>query len=185
MLISFVSIAEAGEIKSVYQNATAEKYWDWSYAQRVWFDFNTTDKFVAEWNKYSGDFEPWLSRYQKDARKALDELDSMPKSKRLNVQRGYDMQLAFDQWWDHVYSPWYNRYDYVSGNARREGKAAPTFDDYLVVWGKRQTCRPERLLDECGPIPDWRSPEWRTKEQAMMQKVNADLDARAAAKKTK
>lgn len=143
---------------------------------------NTWDKEEAEWDKYSSVFEPWLERYKNNARAAMGELEKMPKDVRYKIQRGYDIQLAYEDWFDHVYSPWYNGFSSAAAAAQRENKPGPTFDDYLAVWGKRKSCVPERLLNQCGPIPDWRSPKWKEREQAMMQKVNADLDAWVASK---
>lgn len=166
----------------MYKHAVAEDYFDWSYAQHVWADLNDGSKFDGEWAKYSAEFDPWLERYKKNARVAMDELEKMSKDRRLKIQHGYDMQLAFDEWFDHVWSPWYNGFSSAAAAAQRENKPGPTFDDYLAVWGKRASCRPERMLDQCGPIPDWRTERLIRESQAMMQKVNADLDAWAASK---
>ena len=175
--------AAAGEIKSDTERAVASKYFDWSYAQKVWFDLNTAQKFDAEWDKYAAEFEPWLAHYKQNPRQAFAEMDKMPKAKRAKVQRGYDMQLAYDQWRDHVYSPWYNGYANdawfaVSYDNKKKGMKAPTFDDYLETYGKRAPCHPQAMLDECGPVPDWRSPGRKAAEQAMMKKVQADLAAK-------
>lgn len=171
-------------MKSGHRQAVAEDYFDWSFAQHVWADLDDVEKFDAEWAKYAVEFEPWLARYKKNTRAALDELKALPDVRRVAIQRGYDMQLAFDEWWDHVYSSWYNGFNVKAAFARypgRSGKAA-TFDDWLQAAAKRDDCRKQRMLDECGPIPDWRSPQWKTKEQAMMKKVIADLDAQKAKK---
>lgn len=153
------SVANAGNLKSDTQMATAEKYFDWGYAQHVWFDLNTTKLLDAEYAKYAGDFEPWLARYKKNPRDAFAVLDKMPKAQRLRVQRGYDVQLAWDQWFDHVYSTWYNgyRHEAVVAASPAINKKAPTFDDVVALTGQRAKCIPERMLNECGPVPDWRS----------------------------
>lgn len=168
--------AVAGEIKSDSERAIASKYFDWAFAQKVWFDLNTGSKFDREWEKYSADFEPWLSVYKQDPRKAFAELDKMPPQKRARVQRGYDMQLAFDQWFDHIYSAWYNGYPSnalyaVSYNNKEKGVKAPTFDDALASYGKRASCQPDTMLDECGPVPDWRTERMLRESQAMMAKA--------------
>jgi hypothetical protein len=36
------------------------------------------------------------------------------------------------------------------------------------------------MLDECGPVPDWRSPTWRAKEQEMMAKAQQYADEQYA-----
>lgn len=146
---------------------------------------NTVEKFDAEWAKYAADFEPWLKAYQQDPRKAFDALDKYSKDKRKNIQRGYDMQLAIDQWWDHVYSPWFNRYAYVASRAVVHKDKAPTFDDYLASYGSRAPCFPETMLDECGPVPDWRTDAVKFRAKAMMQKADqeaAEAEARRLAK---
>lgn len=142
-----------------------QHFFDWSYAQKVWFEMNTWEAEEKEWAKYAADFEPWLDLYRKDPRKALTALDSYPESKRKNIQRGYDIQLAYDQWFDQVYSPWFN--GHKAGTQDRKW----TFDDVLASYAKRPSCIPQHFLNECGPIPDWRSDKWKAKEQAMMREV--------------
>lgn len=137
---------------------------------------NTTEKLDAEYAKYSADFEPWLALYKQNPRKAFAELDKMPQAKRVKIQKGFDVQLAWDQWFDHVYSAWYNGYPSdalyaVSYNNKEKGVKAPTFDDYLASYGKRAPCQPDTMLDECGPVPDWRSQRMLRESQAMMAKA--------------
>lgn len=156
--------------------AVARNFFDWKFAQKVWFEFNTYEKEEAEWAKYVGDFHPWLEVYKVDQRKAFDLLNKMPKDKRINVQHAFDMQLAYDHWFDHVYSSWYNGYEQDAIYAPMTKKKAPTFDDYLAVYAERGSCIPEHMLNECGPVPDWRTPEWRAKEQAMMQTVARQVE---------
>ena len=174
--------ASAGALKSGQEYAKAEHFFDWKYAQKVWFEMNTWEKEEQEWAKYAADFEPWLDLYKKDKRKALSDLKGYPETKRKNIQRGYDIQLAYDQWFDQVYSPWYNHYPYVASQAPVHKKKAPTFDDYLAASAKRQSCFPQVFLNECGPVPDWRSDKWKAKEQAMMAKADEEA-ARIAAKR--
>lgn len=181
----FLGEAEAGSLKSVQERAIASKYFDWSYAQKVWFEMNTWDLEEKEWAKCAADFEPWLAKYKQSPRAAFAELDKMPKPKKKKVQQCYDIQLAYDQWFDHVYLPWYNGYPSdalyaVSYNNKEKGVKAPTFDDYLASYGKRASCSPDAMLDECGPVPDWRSPTWRAKEQEMMAKAQQYADEQYA-----
>lgn len=163
----------------------ADDHFDWEFAQKIWSEMNTVEALEAEYAKYSSDFEPWLKFYKQNEREALQALNEYPKDKRNNIKRGYDVQLAFDEWFDHVYSPWYNHYPYVASQAPLHKAKAPTFDDYLASYGSRPSCIPKAMLDECGPVPDWRSPEWKAKEQAMMRKANqqaAEAEAKRAAK---
>lgn len=164
--------AAAGALKSGQEYAKAEHYFDWSYAQKVWSEMNTWEKEEVEWAKYSADFEPWLDLYKKDKRKALADLKAYPENKRKNIQRGYDIQLAYDHWFDQIYSPWFNSYkiDYGYGKAR-------TFEKVLESFAARPTCLPAFTLADCGPIPDWRSANWKAKGQAMIKEV-AEEDAR-------
>jgi len=148
--------------------ATAPKYFDWAFAQKVWFEMNTIESLEAAFTKYGADFDPWLALYKKDPRKAFAELDKMPKAQRLRVQRGYDVQLAYDQWFDHVYSTWYNTYPQNAAMAPVLKKAAPTFDDVLAARAQTASCHPESMLNECGPVPDWRTEGWKVKERGMM-----------------
>jgi len=165
--------ANAGVLKHWDSYANPEHFFDWKYAQTVWFDLNTAERYDAEWAKYEGDFKPWLALYKADKRKALADLKTYPEAKRRNIERGYDMQLAFDHWFDQVYGPWYNRF---RGNVldaafyKKYGKPpAGTFDDYLADWATFKPCVPARFLSQCGPIPDWRSEKAKAKEQAMMR----------------
>ena len=167
--------------------ATAEKFFDWGFAQKVWFEMNTWEAEEAEWAKYEADFNPWLKLYKQDPRKAFAELDKMPKAKRLRVQRGYDMQLAYDHWFDHVYSFWYNAYrgDAVTKSSPIINKTAATFDDLLARSAQNPTCHPNRLLNECGPVPDWRSPKWLAKENEMMAETAKEIAEKKAAREAK
>ncbi|MBN2752326.1 MAG: hypothetical protein JXQ84_06425 [Rhodospirillaceae bacterium] len=176
------STAFAGAMKRDTQMATAEKFFDWGFAQKVWFEMPTWEAEEAEWAKYAADFNPWLALYKQDPRKAFATLDKMPKAKRLRVQRGYDMQLAYDQWFDHVYSTWYNNYGFeaVVAASPAVNKKAPTFDDVVALTGQRAKCFPKRLLNECGPVPDWRSPEWKAKEQTLFAETAKEIAANKA-----
>jgi hypothetical protein len=167
LILGVPSFTEAGVLKGPNEYAKAEHFFNWRFAQKVWFEMNTWEASEAEWAKYAPDFEPWLEMYKSNPRKALDALAKYPKEKRLNIQRGYDMQLAYDQWFDQVYSPWYNGYAYAAS----QGKAW-TFDEQLEAYAKRPNCIPTHYLNECGPVPDWRSAKWRAKEQEMMATAN-------------
>ena len=152
-------------IKAPYQAAKAEHFFDWAYAQHVWFDLNSREAAQAESDRYAADFKPWLELFKKDRRKALAELKTYPEAKRHNIQRGHDIQLAYDHRFDEVYSPWFN--GHKSGTLDRKW----SFDQVHAAYARRGSCVPARLLTECGPIPDWRSDTWRAKEQAMMREV--------------
>lgn len=108
----------------------------------------------------------------------MDEIDKMPKEKQRKVKQCYDIQLAWDHWFDHVYSTWYNGYaqDYLYKRAK-----TPSFDDWLADFSRRNTCHQEVMLDECGPVPDWRSARMHSESQAMMaeaQREAAEADAK-------
>lgn len=165
-------------LKDGRQLAKAEHFFDWAYAQKVWFDMPTWEAEEAEWKKYAADFEPWLELYKADPRKAMQALKKYPQHKQRNIKRGYDIQLAYDHWWDHVYSPWYNAYAYEASQAPLHNRKAATFDDYLAVWANRPSCKPARLLNECGPVPDWRDARDRAAEQEMMAKAEAEAAKR-------
>ncbi|CCG42494.1 conserved hypothetical protein [Magnetospirillum molischianum DSM 120] len=174
--------ANAGVLNWGYNPVGPEQFFDWKYAQKVWFDLNTAESYDAEWAKYQGDFKPWLALYKADKRKALAELKSYPEAKRRNIERGYDMQLAYDDWRDLLYMRWYKGYAHEAYRATLTKKKAQTFDDSLAIWVTFKPCVPVRFLNQCGPIPDWRDDEDKAKEQAMMRKVVDDLAARAAKK---
>lgn len=163
--------ARAGVLKGGYAYAKPEHFFDWRYVQKVWFEMNTRGALEKEEAQYTPDFDPWLELYKKDPRKALDALKSYSETKRRNIMRGYDIQLAYDQWFDQVYSPWYNGYAYAAHQAPIHKKKAPTFDDYLAIWAKRPACIPTAYLNDCGPVPDWRSEKWVSKELDMMQRA--------------
>jgi len=175
-------MGQAGELKHWDSYAKPEHFFDWTYAQKVWFDLNTAERYDAEWAKYEGDFKPWLALYKKDKRKALADLKTYPEATRRNIERGYDMQLAFDQWGDQVYRIWFNGYAHEAYRATLTKKKASTFDDSLALWATFKPCVPARFLNQCGPIPDWRSENTKAKEQAMMRKVADELAAKAAKK---
>lgn len=175
-------MVHGGELKFWDSYAKPEHFFDWKYAQTVWFDLNTYERYTAERAKYEADFKPWLVLHKKDKRKALADLKTYPEAKRRNIERGYDMQLAFDQWADQVYVPWYKGYAHDATWSPRLKKKATTFDDYLAARAKRGSCIPEHFLNECGPIPDWRDDGDKAEEQAMMRKVADELAAKAAKK---
>jgi hypothetical protein len=112
----------------------------------------------------------------------MKELKTYPEGKRRNIERGFDIQLAFDHWFDQVYSPWFNGFAYEALQAPRVGKKAATFDDYLAVWAKRESCVPQGILNECGPVPDWRSDKWRAKEQEIMRAALDEAQRRSQKK---
>lgn len=163
-------MAHAGSIKGPNEFVKAENFFDWNFAQHVWFDLKTDGEYDAEFDKYASHFKPWLEIYKNDPRKALTELKTYPEAKRRNIERAYDMQLAFDQWADQLYVPWYKGFRNEALNAALYRKVpAQTFDDWLAKFGKNLSCIPTRSLTECGPVPDWRSKETRAREENMMR----------------
>lgn len=150
---------------------------------------NTWEAEEKEWKKYSSDFNKWLELYTKrewradekamavlKGRSELFGMKAYPDDLRKNIQRGYDIQLAYDQWRDNVYSRWFDGY---RENAMA-GKAV-TFDQLLEDFSKKPACTPKEYLTDCGPIPDWRDAEDKIKEQEMMRKADEEA-ARIAAK---
>jgi len=158
-------ISFAGALKTPSQYAKPEHFFDWKYAQEVWFEMRSHEAIQAEADKYAADFDPWLALYKKDKRKALAELKTYPEAKRRNIERGYDVQLSYDQWRDDVYMSWFK--GHRAGTLDRKW----TFDQVLESFGKRSSCVPQHFLNECGPVPDWRDNEDKAKEQAMMREA--------------
>lgn len=176
---------DAGVLKADHQRPKANDFFDWKYAQKVWFEMDTRALADAEWDKYEKDFQPWLDIYKSDQRRAFEELKNYPKQKKSNIMRGYDIQLAYDTWFDQIYMFWFKNYEYHKFQSANTGRPAATFDDLLEGYRTRGTCFPKQILDECGPVPDWRSEKWLAKEKEMMAKVQVDLDEAIAAKARK
>ncbi|EPY00248.1 hypothetical protein K678_17096 [Magnetospirillum fulvum MGU-K5] len=169
LLFFYSSFAKAGVIGGSLP-ATSKDFFDPEYARHVWFNLNTWEAEEKEWEKYSKDFDPWLKKFRDNRRNALKELKTYPEAKRRNIERAYDIQLAYDQWFDRIYYPWYNGFPANARKAASESRAARTFDDNLASSRKQGSCASIfRLFVECGPIPDWRSEKWRAKEQEMMR----------------
>jgi hypothetical protein len=155
-------------------NGGKKDFFDWEYAKKVWSEMNTWDAEEREWAKYSADFEPWLEIWKKDRNHAKKVLETYPEQKRRNIQRAFDIQLAWDTWYDEHYLPWINDNKTVvqvkSSMGLMEMKSFKERQaSYNALQKKlgRLDCIPQKFLDECGPMPDWRSPEMKTEEMKL------------------
>ncbi|MEW5728047.1 MAG: hypothetical protein AB1918_09500 [Pseudomonadota bacterium] len=178
LMLPVVDAAHAGVLKGADEYAKPQHFFDWRYAQKVWFEMSSRAALEAEEASCLADFGPWLESHKENPRKAFADLKNYADKKRRNIQRCYDIQLAYDQWWDQVWSPWYNGYSYEAVQAPIHNRKAATFDDYLAVWSKRASCTPDHFLNECGPVPDWRDEEDKANAQAMMRKAAEEVAAK-------
>ncbi len=166
---------QPGTLIPAHAFAKPERFADWEFAKSVWWELETRQQFDAEWNKYAPEFEAWLAESRQNSFKAEKALKSYPKDKRQRILRGHDMQLAYDDWWNHTYSDWYHGYK----DALRNGRAK-TFDEY-AKWARSGTCSVQYWISSCGG-PDWRTEAMKAEDQAMMQKA-ADQIAKEKARR--
>ncbi|MCA1908959.1 MAG: hypothetical protein LDL39_11420 [Magnetospirillum sp.] len=165
--------AQAGVLKI---SSSKEKFFDWDFAQRVWDTMNTWDKEEAEWAKYAADFDPWFrDEWKKKGVKALEGLKNYPAEKRKNIERGFDMQLAWDTWYDHFYWQYIDYYRVVTRVSPRIDKLEELkpFEARLANANAHRAktlpspCIRKRFLQDCGAWPDWRSPEMKAEEKKL------------------
>lgn len=152
----------------------AGEFFDWTFAKKVWYEMNTNAAWDAEMAKYAADFTPWFEQeYKKNIpqrRKAVAALESYPPAKRHNIERGYDLLMVKKVWECRYYAFWYGNYG--------QGRTHPTetYLEEMARYTHPRTCDPQKRLpiplnSVCGgPIPDWRSPEMKADEQAMIKK---------------
>ncbi len=149
--------------------ADPTQYYDWKYAYKVWSEMNTRSKLMETFAPLDKDLDPWLELYKKNPRAALAEVEKYPKKKRINIKHGHDAQLAFDDWWRHIYLRWYNSYM----TAYEKGQAE-SFEQYIARFaGSKSACSTPQALPYCGPIPDWRSDRNKKDEVAHIAKVES------------
>ncbi|GAB3437214.1 hypothetical protein GCM10027396_00030 [Insolitispirillum peregrinum] len=151
--------------------AVESSFNDYKYILNVWDNLRSYDDFSREEGKYSKEFSAWSSLYKKDKNAALRKLDGLSKEDPL--KRGYDLQLAYDQWRDNVYFPWFRD--------RKSGMTKVTFDEYLsnsakkregIDCQKRYDQGQRNFPDACGLLPDWRDEDDKMKEKAMMAEAD-------------
>lgn len=162
------TLSHAGEIGGTYAQPKAHEFYDWEYAKKIWTQQRSWPELEAEWNKYAADFEPWLETFKQDRQKAREALKGFPEAKRQRIQRGYDIQLAWDDWWDHVHNSWAGSYynQYVTTGGR-----AGDFDA-LLKSREGRACTGE-TLSQCGSIPDWRTEKMKVRDRQMMDNAAA------------
>lgn len=149
-------------------------FYDWEYAQKVWFEMNTWEAEEAEWAKYSADFDPWLEVWKKNRAQAKKLLATYPEQKRHNIQRAFDIQLVWDAWFDEYYGPWFRHYqETVDYETYRDLPELKSFEERRASYNARRKelerlhCVPQKFISECGVLPDWRSPEWKVEEKKL------------------
>jgi hypothetical protein len=158
---------QPGTLISAHQFAKPEKFADWKFAKTVWWELDTRQKFDAEWNKYATDFEAWLVEYRQNPYKAQKALKDYPAEKRQHILRGHDMQMAYDDWWNHLYADW--RQFYLG--ALRGGRER-TFEELLKKRMASGCSGAQNWISDCGG-PDWRTDAMKAKDQAMMAEATA------------
>jgi hypothetical protein len=88
------------------------------------------------------------------------------------LQRGYDSQLAYDEWRNSLYMPWRDMYGW--------GTTKQNFDVWLADFNSVRagmnmnsaTCKRRGYLSVCGIVPDWRSAEDKKADAAMMAEAD-------------
>ena len=155
------------------RNHTRPDFYDWEFAKKVWFEMNTWEAEEKEWAKYAADFDPWLVEWKKNNQNAKKLLAGYSPEKRKNIERAYDIQMAWDTWYDGFYWPHINYYKDVATVSPRldKIKALTSFEQYRDETNKRRSvsnsCVPQERLSECGAWPDWRSPEMKAEERKL------------------
>jgi len=182
LLLPLVSLAgepQPGTLISAHQFAKPEKFADWEFAKKVWWEMDTRQAFDAEWNKYAADFEAWLVDYRANPYKAQKALKEYPAEKRQRILRGHDMQMAYDDWWNHMYAAWYDDYE----RKVRNGRAYP-FPELLKKRMASGCNGTQNWISDCGG-PDWRTEAMKAKDQVMMAKVADAVAKEQASRKAK
>jgi hypothetical protein len=163
LLFSFA--ADAGLLKG-RNRAVAADYFDFPYAEYAWNELTTLEMLVKEADKYSGDFDPWKASFKQKPMSAMGVMRASPAGS--DLKKGYDLQLAYDEWRDHVYADWYSSY--------KDGRIEIDFDQWLAERNERRKAGCGRghrnYLDSCGPLPDWRSEQNKADERAMMAEAD-------------
>lgn len=114
----------------------------------------------------------WLNG-KKNNQNAKKLLASYSPEKRQNIERAYDIQMAWDTWHDKFYWPYINYYKSVATVSPRidKIKALKSFDQRRAEANALNSasgpCNPQKFLHECGPWPDWRSPEMKAEERKL------------------
>ncbi|CDK99672.1 conserved protein of unknown function [Magnetospirillum gryphiswaldense MSR-1 v2] len=164
--------AQAGTLGGV-AHGRHQDFYDWEFAKKVWFEMNTWEAEEKEWAKYAADFDLWMLEWKKNNQTAKKLLASYPPEKRKNIERAYDIQMAWDTWYDGLYWPWFNNYRGISQVSPRldKIKALKSFDqrraEANALNASSGPCNPQKFLHECGPWPDWRSPEMKAEERKL------------------
>lgn len=178
-MLAHAAEPQPGTLIPAHVFAEQKRFADWEFGKKVWWEMETRQQFDAEWTKYAPEFEAWLELYRQNPYKAKNALKEYPKDKRQRILRGHDMQLAYDDWWNQLYSGWRNAYE----NDLRFGRAK-TFPELLKRRMANGCSGEQNWISDCGG-PDWRTEAMKAEDEAMMQsaaKKIAEEKARRAAK---
>lgn len=146
-----------------------DDFFDFEYVQKMWCEMNTLDALNRERAKYAAVFGPWFERYKvtKDRHGMYEELRNFSEPERTPMRHGHDLQVAYNTWLCEHHDYWIRLYK-VTDPGNEE-----TFDKHLArQWVPlggytRKTSLP--FGPACaGSIPDWRSPEMKAEDEAMM-----------------
>lgn len=170
----FLSQAQAGALGHLAFGRRGDFY-DWEFAKKVWFEMNTFAAEEAEWAKYAADFDPWFVEWKKNNAAAKKLLASYPEQRRRNIERAYDMQLAWDTWYDTYYAQWLDNYRGVVKNSPRIdilSNLVPFANELADRNAKSRSahpdpCIPKDFLTQCGRAPDWRSADMIAEERKL------------------
>lgn len=167
--------ADAGVLGGV-AHGHYKDFYDWDYAKTVWSQMGTWEAEEKEWAKYSADYDPWFEIYKVNHQQAKAVLKTYPPEKRKNIERAYDIQMVWDTWYDGDYGPWLYRYrGIIQVRTTWDERIAElkTFEqsfaerNRLLLSSQPKPCVPQEFVSECGPIPDWRSPEMKAEERKL------------------
>ena len=172
LAMSLISVdAHAGTLSGTTQGRRGDFY-DWEFAKKVWYEMGTWEAEEKEWAKYSADFDPWLVEWKKNNKNAKKLLAGYSPEKRKNIECAYDIQKAWDTWYDDFYRPYIRHYnDVVTYSPYLDRvKELKSFDQSRAERNKLNPvspCTPQEYLHQCGAWPDWRSPEMKAEERKL------------------
>ena len=153
-----------------------DDFFDFEYAQKVWCAMGSLDALNTERAKYAAVFGPWFERYKdtKDRFAMYDELRAYEEPERMPMRRGHDIEVAYKTWLCEHHNYWSRLYK------QSDAEDPETFDEYLArpslpPVGGYTPRTPLSFGRACGGTkPDWRSPEMKAADKAMMEAVDKE-----------
>ncbi len=166
----------AGLVKCNTTMGRFDDFFDFEYAQKVWFEMGSLDALNTERAKYAAEFGPWFERFKvaKDWFAMYDELRAYEEPEKTAMRRGHDIEVAYNTWLCEHYDYWVRLYKIVDAGDQE------TFEEYVAGRSIPFRCEnakrlPTKYNSACGgPLPDWRSPEMKAADKAMMEAADKE-----------